>query len=68
MSAPIPRCPRCESLDVAEKAAVVEAADRDDLHATHECLRCRTPFRPVPPPVPFNPPRFAGHFQKEPSC
>jgi hypothetical protein len=45
-----PRCPRCESHDAELKASVLEAGDRsEDVHATHECRQCRTPYRYTPP-------------------
>lgn len=54
-----PRCPRCESTDLAESSEMLEASDERFL-ATHECKQCSTRFRFVPPAAPFNPPHFRG--------
>ncbi len=44
----VPRCPRCDGRDLEPCEAVLEASD-ETIDATHECKRCHTRFRYVPP-------------------
>ncbi len=43
-----PTCPRCESRDLVPSAELLEASD-ETVPATHECQRCKTRFRYIPP-------------------
>ena len=43
-----PRCPHCEGRDLEPCDAVLDAGD-ETVRATHECRRCHTRFRYVPP-------------------
>ena len=54
-----PRCPRCESIEVADSSEMLEASD-ERFPATHQCKQCQTRFKWTAPATPFNPPHFAA--------